>query len=194
MAGKKLHPIGNINKLYYETKIDSREKYQRGILKKAKSSKSKVISRRMINSIGTEFSDLLNREGVKSNQLKNVETNEEILNRKLLEIRSGYEDEIRKHGGQTSIKEGFVYMLINPSFPGWIKAGMSFDYEKRLGVYNQNDPESRYSFISLRWTPNRRASESKLLTELETRCFKRKGEWFEINEVDALKIFYFLVE
>lgn len=197
MVGKKLQPIGNINSLYYETRIDNREKHQRGVLKRPKSLKSKkvkIIERRLINPTGIDFSDFLVKKEIERDQSKKLESNEEILNRKLLEIRSDYEDELRKHGEQTSIMEGFVYMLSNPSFPGWVKAGMSFDYEKRLSVYNQNDPESRYSFISLRWTPNRRITESNLLKELETESIYRKGEWFKINEIDALRIFYSVME
>lgn len=189
---RKLHKIGDIGSLYYETKIDNREKYQRGVLSKSKIKRkkdTKILSRRLIKPVDVNFDDLLQKE-TESKQSKTIVTNEQILNRKLLEIRSGYEEEIRKHGEQTSIKEGFVYMLSNPSFPGWIKAGMSIDYEKRLNIYNQYDPEGLYSFISVRWTNNRRQSEDILLKTLAVASDKRKGEWFKIDETNALNIFY----
>ena len=43
---------------------------------------------------------------------------EPTINDKLLEIRSKYKEEIRVHGEQTLINEGFVYLISNDAFPG----------------------------------------------------------------------------
>ncbi len=140
-------------------------------------SKDKIVTKNLKENITTETEPL-------------VLTNEEILHRKLLDIRNRYDDEIRRHGTHTSLIEGFVYIIFNPSYPDWIKAGMAFDYEKRLTVYNQYDPEAKYSIIALRWTANRRLLESKLLEILTISSSDRKGEWFKINKDISLNIFY----
>jgi len=129
------------------------------------------------------------KENITSEPDPLVSVEEDIQHRKLLDIRTRYEDEIRKHGEQTTIKEGFVYIIINPSYPEWIKAGMSFDYEKRLNIYNQYDPESKYSIISLRWTADRRLAESNLLKLLASHSKDRKGEWFKIDKDVSINLF-----
>ncbi len=108
----------------------------------------------------------------------------------MLQIRTIYKDEIKIHGEQTSINEGFVYIITNEAWPGWIKAGMSIDYEKRLMVYNQCDPLKSYKIEGLRWSDNRRLSESKLLNILEIHAESSNGEWFKIDKDNALDAFY----
>jgi hypothetical protein len=136
----------------------------------------------------------IDKENITTEPKSLVTTNEDLQHRKLLDIRTRYEEEIRKHGEQTSIKEGFVYIIINPSYPEWIKAGMSIDYEKRLNVYNQYDPESKYSIISLRWTADRRRSDQNLLDLLAKISIDRKGEWFKIDKNVSINLFESLLD
>lgn len=119
-----------------------------------------------------------------------VVSNEDILYNKLLQIRTIYKDEIKVHGEQTVISEGFVYIITNNAWPGWIKAGMAFDYEKRLVVYNQCDPLKSYKIEGLRWTSDRRLSENVILKELQVSAVSSRGEWFKIDTDIALDIFY----
>ena len=42
-----------------------------------------------------------------------IVSNEDILYNKLLQIRTVYKDEIKVHGEQTAINEGFVYIITN---------------------------------------------------------------------------------
>lgn len=117
-------------------------------------------------------------------------SNEDILYNKLLKIRVIYKEEIRIHGEQTEIKEGFVYVIINKSYPGWVKIGMAFDYEKRLSIYNQYDPEMKFKIEGIRWTPDRRSLEKKILENVSQTASKQRGEWFRIEKDTALDILY----
>lgn len=117
-------------------------------------------------------------------------TNEEIIFNKLLKIREEYKDEIRIHGAQTEIKEGFVYIITNVAYPDWVKVGMAFDYEKRLNVYNQYDPETNFKIAGIRWTDDRRNLEKKILENTSQVASKQQGEWFKIKESLALDILY----
>jgi len=120
-----------------------------------------------------------NEVGTESVQLKVI----------LADIRRRYGDEIRQRGEQTIAKEGFVYLMTNPCFPGWIKAGMTIDYELRLGTYNTSDPLSRYEYAELVWTPDRRDAERQLLTALERIAAETRGEWFRMQLQEAMSIF-----
>lgn len=108
---------------------------------------------------------------------------------RLSSIRERYASEIRIHGEETTVKEGFVYLMRNVSFPGWVKAGMTIDYEQRLGIYNQCDPEKRFEYIGIKWIPNRRIGESILLEELGKAASFNHGEWFRIDEALCKEIF-----
>jgi hypothetical protein len=108
---------------------------------------------------------------------------------RLLEIRNKYRDEIRMHGEQVSFKEGFVYLISNDAFPGWVKAGMTIDYENRLSQYNVYDPVNGYKMHTVKWVNNRRDKESLLLNAIEDRSQSRKGEWFFIDKEQAITIF-----
>lgn len=107
----------------------------------------------------------------------------------LLDIRTRYGEEIRQKGEQTSVKQGFVYLVKNPCFPGWIKAGMTIDYELRLGAYNISDPRSRFEYLKLAWTQDRRIMERTLLKVLELNAGETRGEWFRIQTQEAIFIF-----
>lgn len=107
----------------------------------------------------------------------------------LEDIRSRYGDEIRQKGEQTAVQEGFIYLVTNPWFQGWVKAGMTIDYELRLGAYNTSDPLTSFDYVRLAWTPNRRAAESELLTALGQAADERRGEWFRMPLPKSVCIF-----
>ncbi len=107
----------------------------------------------------------------------------------LADIRKRYGDEIRQRGEQTSAKEGFVYLVTNPCFQGWVKAGMTIDYELRLGVYNTSDPLCQFGYARLAWTPDRREAERLLLTSLQRTAVETRGEWFRMQLQEAISIF-----
>ena len=205
---KKLSVVGDYGTLYYTTKIHNQALVQRGmkenpkknirkqrIKASIKAEKDLQIFRENKIRLLREYGDLLDRpvsEDVYRPQIdiQDTLTIEDRLYRKLLENRDRYNDEIRIHGEQTLIKEGFVYIIENCSYSGWVKVGMAFDYEKRLSVYNQYDPEKRYSVVGLRWTPDRRVMEARILDEMSKHATKQNGEWFMIDTDYSLKIFY----
>ncbi len=107
----------------------------------------------------------------------------------LTDIRNRYGDEIRAHGEQTAISEGFVYLVEHELFVGWVKAGMTIDFETRLCTYNVSDPFSRFRFITLQWVKNRRKAELHLLKLLAEGSAEQAGEWFRIGTSEAKDIF-----
>lgn len=104
----------------------------------------------------------------------------EALAHALQSIRARFGDEIRQKGEQTTVREGFIYLATHPCFEGWVKAGMTIDYELRLATYNVADPLSRFEMPLVAWVPDRRDSEKALLRELSCLASEMRGEWAHI--------------
>lgn len=99
----------------------------------------------------------------------------------LASIRNRFETEIRTKGEQTAVKEGFLYLITHPCFDGWLKAGMTIDFEMRLATYNVADPLSRFKFSAIKWVDDRRQAEIKLLARLSDIAIEVRGEWFRLD-------------
>ena len=96
-------------------------------------------------------------------------------------IREQIKDEETLTGEQTLIEEGFVYLITNPVWDGWVKIGMTTDYESRLSTYNIYDPTSSYSFVDIKWTNDRKYAEKHLKNVFSIHSAGVKGEWFKIT-------------
>ena len=105
-------------------------------------------------------------------------------------IRLQHGDEIRQRGEQTSIQEGFIYLVQHPLFDGWVKGGMTVDFELRLGMYNVADPLSRFSLSRVKWVAHRRSAEKELLDGLANVAQECCGEWFRIEFEQACNAFH----
>ncbi len=104
-------------------------------------------------------------------------------------IRKYHGEELKMRGEQTAIKDGFIYLIHHPLFEGWIKAGMTVDYEMRLKTYNTGDPLCRYTLVAIRHVTDRRQSEINLLARLKEIAEEMQGEWFKINTQKAIGVF-----
>jgi hypothetical protein len=113
----------------------------------------------------------------------------QIANTVLQKIRLQHGVEIRQHGEQTAIQEGFVYLVQHPLFAGWIKAGMTVDFELRMATYNVADPLSRFVLSRLKWAENRRQAEIGLMEALACVAEQRSGEWFKMDFERACIVF-----
>ena len=87
------------------------------------------------------------------------------------------------------VRDGFIYLIENDAYPGWIKCGMTTELKSRLDAYNGYDPLKRFRVIASSEVPNRRKSESQLLNDLKMKSSLQTGEWFKIDKEIALKIF-----
>jgi len=114
-----------------------------------------------------------------------IEIKEISLHDHLNRIRQTILNENVISGKQTTITEGFIYLIVNPVWNGWIKAGMTVDFEERLTSYNIYDPIGMYSYIDIKWTNDRKQAEKQLLDFLNIHSKKRKGEWFKIEHTKA---------
>lgn len=65
------------------------------------------------------------------------------------------------------VKEGFVYVISNPTWPGFYKIGMSTNPKRRLAQYQTYSPHRDYKLEWFGFFFNRREGEKLLLSKLE---------------------------
>lgn len=83
--------------------------------------------------------------------------------------------------------EGQVYVIVNPSFPEWVKVGMAIDSEDRLNSYQTSSPFRNY-VLNYSWNvSDRRAAESEAHTELQ-KMYERRSEWFKCTPEQAQEV------
>ena len=82
-----------------------------------------------------------------------------------------------------------MYLLVNEAFPGWVKLGMTIDYELRLQQYQTGDPNRNYKFSTIRYAPNRREAEQYLLAKFSINN-RVINEWIKIDIDAAVKLFH----
>lgn len=86
-------------------------------------------------------------------------------------------------------KGGWVYVISNPAFPGWLKVGMTDDYVKRLTQLNTGDPGRAYHYEMLAHFDDRATAEQEAHKHLL--WAKHDGvlnEWFRTEPETARRI------
>jgi hypothetical protein len=81
-------------------------------------------------------------------------------------------------------KEGMVYLISNPSWPGVLKIGMTTDIVARLESYQIYDPYKQFKVEHYDFCLDRRAAEKQLLEKFDIHLVD--GEWVKIS--DALGV------
>jgi hypothetical protein len=66
-------------------------------------------------------------------------------------------------GTYTTIKEGLVYIIINPAWSEYFKVGMTIDLDDRLKSYQTYSPLKDFKVDKYNFTLNRREDEKELL-------------------------------
>ncbi len=87
-----------------------------------------------------------------------------------------------------STKEGYVYIIINPAWKGWLKLGMAIDPKDRCNSYQTSSPLRDYKLIHSRFFKDRRKAESKMHIEAKKISTLNNSEWFKLSKDEAIKI------
>jgi len=87
-----------------------------------------------------------------------------------------------------SIKEGYVYAITNPAWPGWVKIGMAIDADDRCNGYQTSSPFRDYSIEHVVASNNRRVSEAHAHKAAANIAVEQRGEWFKISIEQAKNI------
>jgi len=86
----------------------------------------------------------------------------------------------RNGDSSSGIKEGYVYIITNPAFPGYFKIGSALDVKKRLSQYQTYCPKRDFEMPIYYFSMDRYKEERDYHSQLK--CL---GEWYE-GDVDFL--------
>jgi len=90
--------------------------------------------------------------------------------------------------------KGYVYLIANDAWPDWVKVGCAKDADDRLNQYQTYSPYRDYRHIALLTTDTRYEKESEMHSVFEHFSKERRGEWFKVDRLDAIKLFNYQVK
>ena len=91
--------------------------------------------------------------------------------------------------GEDDDGSGHVYAFVNDAWPGWVKIGMSADWEKRLDSYQTSSPHRDYRRLEVTGrVSDRHRAEARAHVIAEEAAAERSGEWFRITNREAEEV------
>jgi hypothetical protein len=79
--------------------------------------------------------------------------------------------------------EGYVYIITNPAWPGYVKIGCAGDCKKRLAQFNTGSPSRDYEMVHHVYNGNRRKAESRVHEMFHPE--RALGEWFKATVAEV---------
>lgn len=90
--------------------------------------------------------------------------------------------------GYEKSSEGYVYVITNPCWKGWIKVGMAIDAEDRCKQYQTSSPFRDYALRFKKYFDDRRSAEQQAHKKIKNICKDNNGEWFKVSISEAKEI------
>lgn len=78
-------------------------------------------------------------------------------------------------------KAGYLYIVTNAAFPGWVKVGTTLNLKERLHTYQTGDPHRNYRLEYFLHHPAFREAEKKIKEVMKHFAKAIKGEWYEVD-------------
>jgi len=103
-------------------------------------------------------------------------------------------DDAWSHNKIESVNEGEVYIIVNDAWPEWVKVGKAVISQDRLKGYQTSSPFRDYRIIATLSTDNRHEKEREMHKIFNHFAEERKGEWFKIDNVTAIKLFNYQIQ
>jgi len=83
---------------------------------------------------------------------------------------------------------GYIYLLIDSSFPDYVKVGRAFNLTDRLNSYNDDKPFATCKYIAISSCfSNVQLVEKEILATAKFNTATARLEWFNIDKLDTLK-------
>ena len=86
-------------------------------------------------------------------------------------------------------REGYIYCIVNKSYEGWVKVGMTKYPKERLKQYNSYAPEDNFSYLKKEQVSHYKLLERHLISTFSKYCSQSKSEWFYVNKNKAVEYF-----
>ena len=103
-------------------------------------------------------------------------------------------DDVWSHSKIESTEQGDVYVITNRAWPEWVKVGKASIAEDRLNGYQTSSPFRDYEIVAKIYTENRHSKEREMHKIFSHFAKERRGEWFKIDKVTAIKLFNYQVK
>ncbi len=78
-------------------------------------------------------------------------------------------------------KAGYLYIVTNDAFPGFVKVGCTENLDARLHVYQTSDPKRGYKMVFNIPHPDCFAAEKRIKETMKMFAKSMKKEWFEVD-------------
>lgn len=79
------------------------------------------------------------------------------------------------------VKSGYLYIVSNMAFPGFLKVGVTEDIKSRLRTYQTSDPKRAYKMEFFIFHPDAYTAEKKIKKAMKMFAKSQKNEWFECD-------------
>lgn len=79
------------------------------------------------------------------------------------------------------MKSGYLYVITNESFKGWVKIGVTENLEKRLQSYQTSSPYRNYKLEYSLHHPRYLEAEKKIKETIKPFSLDIKHEWIKID-------------
>ena len=76
---------------------------------------------------------------------------------------------------------GYLYIITNDAFDGWVKVGTTENLTKRLHTYQTGDPFRRYNVVYSVHHPMYKEAEKKIKDVMKHFATDIKGEWYQVD-------------
>lgn len=83
-------------------------------------------------------------------------------------------------GTVKTCKEGLVYLIENPVYPGFLKIGMTTNLVNRLASYQMYDPLKRFKVKHYEFVQDRKRTEQNMLSTYNIHI--ESGEWIQYDD------------
>lgn len=103
-------------------------------------------------------------------------------------------DDAWSHNKIESVDQGEVYIITNAAWSDWVKVGKAVSSDDRLNGYQTSSPFRDYKIIATLATNNRHTKEREMHKIFEHFSEERKGEWFKIDKITAIKLFNYQIK
>jgi len=84
--------------------------------------------------------------------------------------------------------EGYVYVMINPAWEGWVKVGMAVDPSDRCSSFQTSSPYRDYKIYYSKKFKNKSQSETIAHDLLRQESTESCKEWFKLPKTKAVNI------
>ena len=76
---------------------------------------------------------------------------------------------------------GYLYIITNEAFDGWVKVGTTENLTQRLHTYQTGDPFRKYQIVYSIQHPKYKEAEKKIKETMKYFALEMKNEWYRVD-------------